>query len=162
MLSRFFIAAFMFSALSPAALARQPYGMAGCGLGSLVFGNNECQTSAATTNGSSTNQVWGIVSGTSNCVGGGSKSLVEDIQRQFMEDNYETLAKEMAQGQGETLTALSTVLGCDRDSQVAFAHTMQASFPQIYAAPGVGASLNVIRAKVRAEPQLASRCVDMI
>ena len=31
------------------ASAAAPYGMAGCGLGSMIFGPDSCQTSAATT-----------------------------------------------------------------------------------------------------------------
>src|SRR5690348_11977029 len=50
------------------------YGMAGCGLGSLVFGPNDApvaQVLAATTNGTFASQTFGISSGTSNCFSGG-------------------------------------------------------------------------------------------
>src|SRR5437868_47659 len=50
------------------------YGMAGCGLGSLLFGPvNEpfAQVLAATTNATFATQTFGITSGTSNCVSGG-------------------------------------------------------------------------------------------
>lgn len=153
------ILATAFLAIPSVASAAAPYGMAGCGLGSMVFGPSTCQTSAATTNGWFSNQPFGITFGTSNCVGGGSKSLVEDMQRQFLADNYETLSKEMAQGQGETLAAFSTMFGCDASSQGAFAETMQAAYQDIYAAPGVGASLHVIRERVTSSQGISQHCV---
>jgi hypothetical protein len=160
LLSRLFTVALL--AAPTVASAAAPYGMAGCGLGSMIFGPDSCQTSAATTNGSYFNQAFGITFGTSNCVGGGSKSLVEDIQKQFLADNYATLAKEMAQGQGETLITLSTMFGCDEASQPAFATTMQSAYHDIYAAPGVGASLKVIRSEVVANPNLSAHCTMTI
>jgi len=54
----------------------QPYGMAGCGLGSIAFGNDQTmfkQVLAATTNGTFGTQTFGITSGTSNCVSGGDQ-----------------------------------------------------------------------------------------
>ena len=53
---------------APTAALAAPYGMAGCGLGSMLFGDGGLQTSAATTNGIVANQSFGITSGTSNCV----------------------------------------------------------------------------------------------
>lgn len=149
-------------ALPGSSYAALPYGMAGCGLGSLIFGPNDLQTSAATTNQSFNNQAFGITFGTSNCVGGGSKSIFADVQKQFFTDNYATLAKEMAQGDGETLVTLATMFGCDAASYHAFAHTMQTSYKDIYAAPGAGASFNVIRTELKAHPDLASRCSMVI
>ncbi len=54
---------------SGAAMSEKGYGMAGCGLGSLAFGddNGKIQIIAATTNGTSGTQTFGITSGTSNC-----------------------------------------------------------------------------------------------
>src|SRR5580658_9609667 len=54
------------------------YGTAGCGLGSIVFGNKAgiVQIFAATTNGTFATQTFGITTGTSNCsdTSGGSAS----------------------------------------------------------------------------------------
>ncbi len=48
-----------------------PYGEAGCGLGSMIFGDSPgfVQVLAATTNGCSGSQTFGITTGTSNCGG---------------------------------------------------------------------------------------------
>ena len=98
-----------FSATSIAA----PYGMAGCGLGSVFFGSGQGgQIFASTTNGSTGNQTFGISSGTSNCVPG-SKAAAFNKQREFVDTNLASLAAEMAQGSGETLTAYTQTLGCE-------------------------------------------------
>lgn len=142
--------------------AAVPYGMAGCGLGSLVFGPTNLQTSAATTNESFSNQGFGITFGTSNCVGGGSEKLVGDIQFQFLTDNFSTLAKEMAQGGGETLAAFSTMFGCSDVAYPEFAATMQSSYSEIYSAPGMGASFEVITSELKSRPSLIQQCKNII
>lgn len=89
----------------------QPYGTAGCGLGSIIFGNSPgiVQIFAATTNGLFATQTFGITSGTSNCVntGGGSPSAAA-----FIQTNRQALAKDISRGNGETITNLATISGC--------------------------------------------------
>ena len=96
-----------------------PYGMAGCGLGSIVFGNKPgiVQIFAATTNGTFNSQTFGITSGTSNCVdtSGASSS------RLFIDVNREALAKDMSRGSGDTIKSLSAIAGC-KDSEAVGAH----------------------------------------
>ena len=97
---------------SSIALAR-PYGEAGCGLGSIVFGSKPgfIQVVAATLNGTSANQTFGITSGTSNCSGGGSRRA--QVVPQYIEVNKYALAKDAARGEGETLAGLASLIGCD-------------------------------------------------
>lgn len=94
-----------------AAQAEDGYGMAGCGLGSMLFGAKAgfVQVFAATTNNTSGSQTFGISSGTSNCDKGpgGSASA-----KAFVEVNREALAKDVARGQGETLQSLVAIAGC--------------------------------------------------
>lgn len=101
----------------PTAGAGAKYGTAGCGLGSIVFGAKPgiVQIFAATTNGTSGNQTFGITSGTSNCVDaeGGSNSA-----KAFVETNREALAKDIARGSGETISSLSSLAGCGNDRAV--------------------------------------------
>src|SRR6186713_935077 len=56
--------------------AADGYGPAGCGLGSMIFEPDSgfTQVFAATTNGTSGNQTFGITSGTSNCDPGAAKT----------------------------------------------------------------------------------------
>jgi hypothetical protein len=88
-----------------------PYGTAGCGLGSLVFGDQKgiVQIFAATTNGTFGTQTFGITTGTSNCQDSGTPKLAVKV---FIETNKEALAKDISRGQGETLKNLATLAGC--------------------------------------------------
>src|SRR5512138_3972752 len=104
------------------------YGTAGCGLGSLVFGNQPggVQILAATTNGTFASQTFGITTGTSNCGAG----LIAQGTRNFVEANRETLAKDMSRGQGETIGALTVMAGCSDSRQVGAA--LQTNFDKIF------------------------------
>ena len=95
-----------------------PHGSAGCGLGSVIFGDSEgfSQVFAATTNGSSYSQTFGITSGTSNC---GSSGSVKDAVSQFIETNRETLAKDIARGEGESINSIAKLAGCQNSASVA-------------------------------------------
>ncbi len=92
------------------------YGTAGCGLGSMAFGNQPgaIQILAATTNGLFGTQTFGITSGTSNCGPGAMASGT----RNFVEANREALAKDMSRGQGETIGALTWMAGCSNSRAV--------------------------------------------
>jgi hypothetical protein len=107
------------------------YGTAGCGLGSLLFGNKPgiVQIFAATTNGTFANQTFAITTGTSNCsdTSGGSASA-----KVFIQANREALTKDIARGQGETLRNLSNLAGCGNATGVAT--TLQKNFSAIFPA----------------------------
>jgi hypothetical protein len=89
------------------------YGMAGCGLGSMAFGENTKlnQVLAATTNGTFGTQTFGITSGTSNCTSGGVAKIEKETEM-FVEVNYDVLQKEISQGKGETLNSFASLMGC--------------------------------------------------
>ena len=109
--------------------AGQGYGMAGCGLGSVVFGDKSgmIQIFAATTNGVSGSQTFGISSGTLNCDESGRVAKAE----QFIDVNKTSLQNDLARGQGETLSALSNVLDCkNADFANAMKQNYSQSFPQ--------------------------------
>jgi hypothetical protein len=86
------------------------YGDAGCGLGSLVFGSQPgmVQVLAATTNGTSASQTFGITSGTSRC---GPVAFGEGT-RIFVEGNREVVAKEISRGSGEAIGAIAVINAC--------------------------------------------------
>ncbi|MDX1959774.1 MAG: DUF3015 family protein [Leptospiraceae bacterium] len=91
------------------------YGMAGCGLGSLVITANDItQIFAATTNATAYSQFFGITTGTSNCTKDGIVTN-EKQQEVFVHLNFQTLEKEMATGKGEKLNALATLVGCSKN-----------------------------------------------
>lgn len=119
------------------------YGTAGCGLGSMVFGNESgaIQVIAATLNGTGM-QTFGITSGTSNC---GAGLFAKAEVNSFIESNAVALENDIARGQGETLSTLNDMLGCSAD----FNSTLQQNYKTIYA-PGVNASEKIV--------SLASSC----
>jgi hypothetical protein len=92
----------------------QGYGMAGCGLGSVVFGQKPgmIQVIAGTTNGIGGNQTFGISSGTSNCGESGKSQATHE----FIKVNKLSLEKEVARGEGETLVSLGQMLECNNNS----------------------------------------------
>ena len=103
------------------------YGVAGCGLGSLVFGKEEgaMQIVAATLNGTGV-QTFGITTGTSNC---GKGLFAKAEVDSFIKSNAVALENDIARGQGETLATLNNMLGC----QASFGATLQQNFKTIYA-----------------------------
>ncbi|HEY8271369.1 MAG TPA: DUF3015 family protein [Pseudobdellovibrionaceae bacterium] len=113
------------------------YGDAGCGLGSMVFGNKEgiVQVVAATLNGTGM-QTFGITSGTSNC-GPGLFSSAEI--NSFMQSNAVALENDIARGQGETLSTLNNMLGCSSQ----FGDTLQKNYKNIYS-PGINPAQKIV------------------
>lgn len=93
------------------------YGMSGCGLGSILFGETEStvgQVLAVTTNGFYSNNTFGMSSGTSNCVpepGTGSAQVKKNVDM-FVAANRESLANDIAKSNGETVLAISGIMGC--------------------------------------------------
>ena len=97
----------------------------GCGLGKLAWQNYPhqkvigIQTMEATTNGLMGNQTFGISSGTSGCTNDG-KFWAQEKVNVFAALNFENLAQDMAQGHGEHLASLATLMGIPADQQPAF------------------------------------------
>jgi hypothetical protein len=104
------------------------YGAAGCGLGSMAFGDTPgaVQILAATTNGLFGTQTFGITTGTSNCGTG----LFAAGTQNFVEANREALAKDISRGQGEAIGALTVINAC-RDS-AAVGAALQKNFKAIF------------------------------
>lgn len=119
----FLFVVLMFSAV---AFAAKPYGMAGCGLGSMVMGKEGNQILAATTNGTGT-QTFGISSGSSNCITASEQTA---RIKNFIETNQEALVTDMAKGQGDSLKTLSGMYGCDNN---VFATEMKSHYGEISA-----------------------------
>lgn len=142
-------------AASSAAFGAQ-VGPAGCGLGFNVMGKDN-QVLAATTNGTSGNQTFGISSGTSGCEQHGS--MAQMIM--FIEANRVALSNDAARGQGETITALSSLLGCDDSSEVSA--TLRANYPEIFGAhPNDSVKISeTIRDTVKRSRSLARSCQSL-
>jgi len=141
----------------------QQYGMAGCGLGSIVFGNENDtlkQVIAATLNGTGV-QTFGISSGTSNCVSGGVVKA-EREQAAFAEVNFQDLKGNMAAGGGEYLATFATLLGCEDSARPAFSKMTQDKIEVIV--PNTSTTpiqmLISVKQQIKASPSLAASCTD--
>ena len=110
------------------------YGTAGCGLGSIVFGNKPgfIQVVAATLNSLGYNQSFGISFGTSNCVSDDDGRTAE----LFIIGNREALEKDIARGNGEALVNLSEMIGCR--SHKALGAKLQKNYTEIFPNQSVG------------------------
>ncbi len=73
----------------------------------------------ATTNGTFGSTTFGISSGTSGCTNDGT-IMAEHKTTLFAELNFDTLSQEMAQGRGEHLASLATLLGVPAEQQSEF------------------------------------------
>jgi hypothetical protein len=117
--------AVLFGAQAGLAMAANPDTGPGCGLGKLAWaeykGQKEIapQVMQATTNGSFGSGTFGISSGTSGCTNDG-KIMSEHKTTTFALLNFEALSAEMAQGQGEHLASLATLMGVPAERHPAF------------------------------------------
>jgi hypothetical protein len=131
-----------------------PYGDAGCGLGSMLFGAQPglVQVLAGTTNGTFYSQTFGITTGTSNCGQSGGPGMAA---RNFVETNREAFAKDAARGSGETIATLATIAGCSDGAAVG--KVLQSDFDQIFTsaqASDRSVSANVIEV-LKSKPTLS-------
>jgi Protein of unknown function (DUF3015) len=140
----------------------QGYGMAGCGLGSLVFKDNGMtQILAATTNGTFANQTFAITSGTSNC-GSGGVIKAQREQAAFAEVNFQDLKRNMATGGGEFLTSFATLLGCEDAAKPALAKMTQSKYEAILPTEKTTPMemLSGVKTQIKSDAQLAGSCSD--
>jgi Protein of unknown function (DUF3015) len=106
-------------------LAANPDTGPGCGLGKLAWSDYKGQKQIlpqvlmATTNGTFGSQTFGISTGTSGCTNDGT-IMASEKANVFAALNFDNLSQEMAQGQGEHLSSLATLMGVPAEHQAAF------------------------------------------
>ena len=107
------------------ALGNPPNNGPGCGLGKLAWADSSQkntkggQVLMATTNGTFGAQTFGLSSGTSGCTNDG-KIFASEKVNVFTALNFDNLSQEMAQGQGEHLTSLATLMGIPEENHQGF------------------------------------------
>ena len=109
----------------------------GCGLGSLIIKNQNSvalQVLAATTNGTSGNQTFGITSGTSNCAKP-NNFVSNDKLNRFVSENMDELAMDISAGKGETLETVAKLMNVENNAE--FSAKLQANFSNIYTSENV-------------------------
>lgn len=135
------------------------HGPAGCGLGSTVIFKDANEwhehVLAATTNGTSGNQTFGMTSGTLGCQDAGGP-LAADAQ-QFMDENLDQLAADTAMGTGDSLAALADLIGVSESDRPHFNNTLQANFDSIFESDTLtsGDALDALVAVMSADDALA-------
>ncbi len=149
---------------SGSAIAASGYADAGCGLGSIVFGNEPgaVQVLSWTLNQTGM-QTFGITTGTSNCNPAGLVQL--DKEREvFAQQNYSTLVKEMAMGEGENLDTLAGLYGCSQDSHGAFGSLVQENFANIVKSDSTTSQemLSSLNSELAGHAVLSQSCTGII
>lgn len=158
-------------ALSSAAMAAEAkkssksferqYGLAGCGLGSVVMGKHGGQVSAATTNGTLWNQTFAISAGTLNCVDSNSSEVASRMD-QFIIVNRSQVQGDIAKGNGETISALSSYMGCSQSSDE-IGKSLKANYSEIFKAnlPANEVTDGIINV-ILSNPELSSKCNKLV
>ena len=104
----------------------------GCGVGSQVWAGQSGKVPkilAATTNGIFTNQLLGITFGALGCSGTGTVTAQAVT---FTNENAETLARDMAVGEGESLNVLAELLNIKSQDKARFFAVSKQNFSEIY------------------------------
>ena len=123
-------------ALAAPAFAGQGASNTGCGLGTILWGNDSdgsviSQSLQATTNGTFGNQTFGITSGTLGC-DQPANVIKNDRLLAFTADNLDLLARDIATGQGETLDTVAELLEVPAAERPVFNATLQINFEKIF------------------------------
>lgn len=135
--------------LASTALAGQARNNTGCGLGSMLFEDNAdgsavSQSFQATTNGTFGNQTFGITSGTSGC-DQPDNMFKDDKLLSFTVDNMDGLARDIAAGQGETLTTVAELMEIPASEQPQTFSRLQDNFDKIFVTGDESASVILTR-----------------
>jgi hypothetical protein len=112
----------------------------GCGLGTMLFKSSADNSSLlqafqATTNGTSF-QTFAITTGTSECQQ--PKSFVSNERlHEFVVANMDNLARDIAQGRGETLDSFAELIGVPLDKRPEFYAQLQSGFAKIFTSSNI-------------------------
>ncbi len=122
---------------SAIALGSPPNNGPGCGLGHLAWSGGSANQNAigtqvlmATTNGTFGSQTFGISSGTSGCTNDGTIVMKEKVNV-FAAMNFDNISQEMAQGQGEHLTSLATLMDIPTENHQEFFSMTQSQYTSL-------------------------------
>jgi hypothetical protein len=113
----------------------------GCGLGTVLWAGRAdnsvmSQSFQATTNGTFGNQTFGITSGTLEC-GTPGKFVQNEQLNHFVRFNMDSLAKDIAQGRGESLDTFAELLQIPAEQRPAFNAKLQQNFEKVFTSSSV-------------------------
>lgn len=111
----------------------------GCGLGSVLMKERDAtlfQVLAITTNGILFNQTIGITFGVFGCQQ--PAVFVENEKlKTFVAANMDSLAQDMAAGNGESIATVAELMGVPAEKRAEFYASLQSNFREIYTSGGV-------------------------
>ena len=155
--------AFVFTALQAVYVGAgaNPDNGPGCGLGKLAWmdygGQKQIapQVMMATTNGTFGSTTFGISSGTSGCTNDGVVMKSKHVN--LASRAFESLAEDMAQGGGEHLASLATLLGVPEEAQPEFFALVQEQYRLLVGSDDTTAitMLQALQAAMAQRPTLA-------
>jgi hypothetical protein len=139
----------------------------GCGLGKLAWQNyphaktKGAQILMATTNGSFGTQTFGISTGTMGCTDDG-RWWAEQKATMFAELNTDALAQEMAQGRGEHLASMATLLGVPQQQHEAFFAMAQGRYAAMVSLGDLSPAsmVKTLNEGIAADPSLAQALLN--
>ena len=133
--------------------ARAKWGMAGCGVGSMIFEDKpgKIQLLAVTTNQYFV-QSSSITSGTSNCE---DMSAREEASL-FITINEVALQKDISRGNGETLAGLAKILKCSNTGQLG--SSLQKKYETIFPSSGKSDTARSIEDTIQQDQALRKDC----
>ena len=141
----------------PAAASAGTYGTAGRGLGAVVFGDKKgmIQIVAATLNGTGV-QTFGITSGTSECTDKSKNAMLD--QESFIRTNFASVMRDAAAGQGEYVSTLATLLGCNEAVHPEFFSLLQREHGQLFSSTDQNTVLSNVKKAAAENQQLRTAC----
>lgn len=111
----------------------------GCGWGSQVFSGKSGVAShvlAATTNGTSGNQTFGMTSGTGGC----NATQTIQVASIYMNSNVDRVASDMSRGEGESLNALAELIGVASEHKTNFNQLLKNNFDKVFVTPNTSST----------------------
>ncbi|TCK17918.1 DUF3015 family protein [Thiogranum longum] len=112
----------------------------GCGVGAMIFEGQSGvapHVLAATTNGTFGNQTFGMTSGTLGCE---VDQPISVAAADFLDNNMDKVARDMATGTGEALDTLANLMGISAEDSSHFKTVSHAQFATIFSSDSVHSS----------------------
>ena len=133
--------------------ARAKWGMAGCGVGSMIFEDKpgKIQILASTTNYYFV-QSSSITSGTSNC----EEMSGREEASLFITINEVALQKDISRGNGETLAGLAKILKCSNTDELG--SSLQKNYESIFPRSGKANAARSIEDTIQQDQNLRKDC----
>ena len=148
-----------------AATYMPPYGMAGCGLGSIVFKDDSkgSQITAGTLNITGL-QTFAISSTqSSNCKEQASGAAMRVEQQVFVAANLRALEEDVSSGGGTYAQAFAQVLGCNNEGDYGeFLETSRVNYERIFTSDDAQLVYAQYMNALRANPKLTARCERVV